>query len=215
MIRYLTGCSNPGVLAVAHDEQIGLMLNPASGYRSQVERWPYFAIENGCFARGDAFDLTAWLATLASLSAERTRCLFAVAPDVRCDAQATLVRSRPVLAEIHARGFPAAFVAQNGLTVETTPWEEFEVLFIGGDDAFKVAEETQRLITTAKALGRRVHGGRCNSLRRLQAMALQGCDTADGTYLGFGPDVNLARLLGWLRTIREQPHLELWRQNSG
>jgi hypothetical protein len=34
-----------------------------------------------------------------------------------------------------------------------------------------------------------------------------GCDSADGTFLTFGPDVNLPRLLAWLERADEKPML--------
>lgn len=43
--------------------------------------------------------------------------------------------------------------------------------------------------------------GRVNSLRRLHYAVSIGCDSVDGTYLAHGPDTNLPRLLGWLRTL--------------
>lgn len=46
--------------------------------------------------------------------------------------------------------------------------------------------------------------GRVNSLRRLRLAQAMGCDSADGTYLAYGPDRNLPRLLGWLREINCQ-----------
>jgi hypothetical protein len=48
-------------------------------------------------------------------------------------------------------------------------------------------------------MGKGTHMGRVNSNRRLQYAATIGCDSADGTYLAFGPDQNLPRLLWWLR----------------
>jgi hypothetical protein len=43
--------------------------------------------------------------------------------------------------------------------------------------------------------------GRLNSRRRLRHAAAIGCHSADGTYLAYGPDKNLPKLLGWLNTV--------------
>ena len=59
----------------------------------------------------------------------------------------------------------------------------------------------------AKAHGKWVHMGRVNSLKRLQYAAAIGCDSADGTYLTFGPAKNLPRLLGWLAEVNNQAAL--------
>jgi len=34
-----------------------------------------------------------------------------------------------------------------------------------------------------------------------------GCDSTDGTYLTYGPDVNLPKMLRWTRGVNEQIHL--------
>jgi len=36
-----------------------------------------------------------------------------------------------------------------------------------------------------------------------------GCDSADGTYVAFGPDVNLPDVLAWLRAVNGQSSLDL------
>ena len=59
----------------------------------------------------------------------------------------------------------------------------------------------------AKARLKWVHMGRVNSLRRLRYASAIGCDSADGTYLRFGPDVNLPTLQGWLRDVNGQSTL--------
>jgi hypothetical protein len=42
-----------------------------------------------------------------------------------------------------------------------------------------------------------VHCGRVNSWKRLAYAESIGCTSADGTYLTFGPEINLPKLLGW------------------
>jgi len=44
---------------------------------------------------------------------------------------------------------------------------------------------------------------RVNSLRRLRHAAAIGCESADGTFLAYGPDRNLPTLLGWLQTVAQ------------
>ena len=207
-IRYLTGCSNAGVLAVAHEYQIGLMAQPNNGYARQIPNWPSYAADNGCFSPRTArrFDLTRYLRWLDERP--RERCLFAVAPDVLYDHAATLARSLPVLPQLRALGYRAAFVAQDGITSETTPWAELDTLFIGGSDPFKAAGSTWALMREARARGKHVHQGRVNTMGRFIASHIMACDTADGTYLGYGPDKNLPLLLRWIRQTRLQPALE-------
>jgi hypothetical protein len=157
-----------------------------------------WAADNGCFNadtyRGDA----AWFDWLQR-QGNRETCLFAVAPDVVGDHDATMARSLPWLPRIRALGIPAAFVAQDGATPETLPWGAFDVLFIGGSDGFKLGPAGDAVILAAVARGVPVHVGRVNSRVRFRRFAALGCASADGTFLAFGPDVNLPALLGWVR----------------
>ena len=59
----------------------------------------------------------------------------------------------------------------------------------------------------AKARGKWIHMGRVNSERRYRYAADIGCDSADGTYLTFGPDQNLPRLMAWIRSGEDQMNL--------
>jgi hypothetical protein len=151
--------------------------------------------DNECFTRGDEFDLDRYLEWLDRQ--DRSTCLFATAPDVLCDAAATLARSAPVLPVIRAMGFPAALVAQNGLEHLDVPWDTFDALFIGGDTAWKLGAAAHGLILEAKSRGKWVHMGRVNGESRFRRADVMGCDSVDGTFLAFGPDKNLPRLLSW------------------
>jgi hypothetical protein len=144
----------------------------------------------------------AFLGWLEARLAHVADCVFVVAPDVVCDAAATLARSLPMLPKIRALGFPAALVAQNGLESLIVPWDEFDALFIGGDDEWKEGSAAASLARQAHERGKHVHMGRVNSLRRLRYARDIGCDSVDGTYLAFGPDTNLPTLLYWLTALR-------------
>ena len=49
--------------------------------------------------------------------------------------------------------------------------------------------------------------GRVNSRRRLRIAQAFGCTSCDGTYLAFGPDTNLPRLLTWMNELHTTPTL--------
>ncbi|HEU4544470.1 MAG TPA: hypothetical protein VFR23_25290 [Jiangellaceae bacterium] len=164
--------------------------------------------DNGCFGRGYPGD-EQWFAWLASFTPEQiARCAFAVAPDVVADAAATLERSLPWLPRIRALGYPAAFVAQDGQEHLTVPWDAFDVLFVGGSTEWKLGSHARAFVIEAKARGKYVHMGRVNSERRIRYAVAIGCDSVDGTYLTFGPDVLLPDVLAWLRGVTTQPTLE-------
>lgn len=159
--------------------------------------------DNGCFGKG--FSEAKWWRWLQNNDPEM--CVFATAPDVVGDAEATLERSRPWLPKIRALGFPSAFVAQDGSDVFPPPWGEFDVLFIGGTDQFKLGPVARRLVAEAKTKGLWVHCGRVSSYKRFRAMEAIGCDSCDGTYLKYGPAKNLPNVLRWVRSIHESPAL--------
>lgn len=171
-----------------------------------------FAVDNGCGPGADGLPGTgypgnrAYLELLSHLSAQsRRRCLFATAPDVLGDATATLARSAPFFGRIRAWfGLPVALVAQDGLERLDVPWREFDVLFIGGSTTWKLGPAAANLAAEARRRGKHVHMGRVNSRQRLRYADAIGCDSADGTFLAYGPDVNLARMLGWLGEVRSQ-----------
>ena len=187
---------------------LGYIDTPAQGNkRPSGVTW---CADNGCFsATGKPFDEVRWFDWLARNAHDAGRCLFATAPDVVGDAAATLVRSLPWLPKVRELGYPAAFVAQDGLEDLPVPWDEFDALFIGGSTEWKLGVHARRLVGEAKRRGKHVHMGRVNSLKRYRYAEAIGCDSVDGTYLTFGPDVNLPKLLSWVDRVSEQPGFDL------
>jgi hypothetical protein len=182
------------------------MTTPAQG--NVIPQGAEYACDNGKFGKGwpgaDAwFD---WLErTVTRYGADR--CLWAVAPDEPFDAARTLDESLPWLPRIRELGVPAAFAAQDGCDLLGLPWDEFDVLFIAGSTEWKTGPVAEQLAREAKARGKGIHMGRVNSRQRLRTAEWFGCDTADGTYLAFGPDKNLPRLTSWLTELHHTPSL--------
>jgi hypothetical protein len=164
--------------------------------------------DNGCFS--DKWDWRTWWTFLANNADRADSCLFAVAPDVVGDAAATLEKSAPWMPQMRDLGYRVAFVAQDGQESLPVPWDEFDALFIGGSTEWKLGPHARELAAEAKRRGRWVHMGRVNSERRYRYAAAIGCDSADGTYLTFGPDVNLPRLLSWTRLNDHAALFEGW-----
>lgn len=220
---YLTGSASAGR---GSSDNLGLMLQPGNSLHLQAHGWPQWAADNGCFAAGDAFDPDAWFEWLTMLAelppwdgwdpevAWRPHRavdhhLFAVLPDVVCDWKGTFERAEPWIYPVRELGFWPALVAQDGLKPGvidwTGKWSGIEVLFIGGSTEWKLSDDAARLAHEAHYWGRRVHMGRVNSRERYQRAAAMGVDSVDGTFLAFGPDQNLPKLLGWLE--RAEPTL--------
>ena len=129
-----------------------------------------------------------------------------MAPDVVGDAVATLNLSRPYLETIRHLGYPVAFVAQDGFHDAFPDPDTFDVLFIGGRDAWKFAEDGGYAAARwARKYGKPTHQGRVNSEQRTLTMHVEGFDSVDGTYLKYGPDVNWPKLNRWLDKVRDQP----------
>lgn len=186
---------------------LGQIVTPSAGNR--LEPGVQWIADNAVF--GDKYpgdrEYLDWLAGFAD---QAGGCRFAVAPDVVCDHEATYERSAPMLAPIRRVVGRVGYVAQNGATPENLPWGVFDALFLGGDTAWKLGGEARALVGAARDRGVWTHMGRVNSLVRLRYAKAIGCDSADGTYLAFGPDRNLPRLLGWLRLVNDQPPLFTW-----
>lgn len=108
--------------------------------------------------------------------------LFVNVPDVVADSDATLHHWYRWQAGVRRRGLPVGFVAQNGCEHGVMPaWHEFDSLFIGGDDEWKLGPVVRRLVAVAKKHSKHVHMGRVNSVRRLRYAMSIGCDSVDGT----------------------------------
>lgn len=191
-----------GHVCAARHPRLGFLLTPDMGNRIPDD--VPVAADNACYSNPAGFSEARFLIHLLRFPVDRT--LFAVAPDVVGDHQATIDRALPMLPRIRDMGYKAAFCAQDGWNEETTPWDEFDVLFIGGSTEFKF-RGGRLAASVARKRGKWVHMGRVNSMERLRAAASIGCDSADGTFLRFGPDINTPKMLGWLEALDESPCL--------
>lgn len=187
---YLATASGPLVRDAMRSGLLAHIVTPNGGSPPTGET-PW-ALDNGCFSASWSEDR--WLSALDRYR-DVSGCLFAVVPDVVGDAAATNKLWARWHGAVRNRGYRAAYVLQDGC--RSIPASAAAV-FVGGSTEWKLGPEARNLIWEAKRRGLWVHMGRVNSLRRLRYAAHLGCDSADGTYLAFGPDVNLPRLLGWL-----------------
>lgn len=153
-------------------------------------RYPWM-LDNGAFS--EAWDETVWRRRLEQLSEYNATCIAAIVPDVILDAEATLARWHVYAPEVKALGYKAAFATQNGCTVGMVPWDEVDVLFVGGSDAHRV-RECWPLIDYAKRRGMWVHVGRVNSPSAIRRYFRS--DSVDGSAMIF----NYYKL-GWQEAI--------------
>lgn len=182
-------------------ERLGCLIVPGSG-NTPFQRRPW-AADNGAFT---GFDAEAFLVMLERLQGTRW-CLFVAAPDVVGDAEKTLAKFKRWAIVIRAFGFPVALVAQDGLTIDATPWLEIDALFLGGTTAWKLGPEAEALARYAKANRKWVHMGRVNTLRRIRHAQRIGCDSFDGTTFSKWPDNYIPKGIEWIDRAQKQPHL--------
>jgi hypothetical protein len=153
-----------------------------------------YAADNGAFG---SFDEKRFVAMARTLAAQPIKPVFVTLPDVVCDHAATLQlfgRWHRILA---GGGLNRAFVLQNGVESggwRAVPWDYIEAVFIGGDTAFKFSEHTAYLVRMAKLMGKWVHMGRVNSVRRLAYAEHIGCDSIDGSGIAKFSDDKLPRM---------------------
>lgn len=209
---YLATPSTVLIREAVRDGRLGALLTPdswAGENRPHIETFCWWAADNACFAKGNEFDGKAWLAWLKGLREHVDSCLFAVLPDVVGGAEATEARSLPYAERVAQLGYPVAWVLQEGCSTCPPPWHLIDAVFIGGlTEEFKFGEGME-VAMEAKRRGLWTHMGRVNSFRRLRSAALDGIQSADGTYLAFGPDKNLVKLLVWLRWLDTHMPLHL------
>lgn len=201
---YLSGSRNAKHAHLYADGTLGFLQTPTT--RWSLEGAAVWALDNGCFTNAYPGD-DAYIAMLTGkYAAHKDRCLFVAAPDVVGDARATLARSLPMIPRIRARGYPVALVAQDGMEhlERFIPWPVIDWLFLGGTTEWKLGAGAREMTAMAHRHGIRVHMGRVNSEKRLRYASHIGCDSADGTYLAYGPDKNIGNVLAWLRSVNDQ-----------
>lgn len=175
------------------------MSNPNIAYDTGGWIW---AADNGCFSNN--WDADRWLAWLQRTAGS----LFAVVPDVVGDAAATRERWDQWSATVVDTGHLPAYVLQDGQEDVEIPWDECAAVFVGGSTEFKLGDTAEQCVREARARGKWAHMGRVNSFKRLRLAASWGCNSADGTFLAFGPDTNVPRMVGWLHKLAAEPQLE-------
>lgn len=190
MLYLGTSPCDPAVAAMLDRHTIGLMCQPASNPPRAGWLW---AADNGCFSA--KWDEAAWR-TWLNRDMPRSGCLFAVVPDVVADHAATVDRFVEHVPTVIKARYPVAFVAQDGATVDGIPWNYIDCLFIGGSTEWKMSAAAFAVAVEARRRGLWVHVGRVNSWRRYKAWAADA-DSADGTFLAYGPQVNAPKVARW------------------
>lgn len=171
------------------DHRFGIMTHPGHwGVSSGIANGMKWAADNQAFTKG--FDPKIFFPWLEKMSIYRSTCLFVACPDVVGDAKQTL----KLFDKWHGNfdGWSVAFVAQDGQEdLEFPPSDQWQALFIGGSTIWKMSDGAIECIKRAQKLGKHIHIGRVNYMRRYRHFAsLEGSEgfTCDGTRIRFGRD---------------------------
>ncbi len=205
-MRYLSGCTNdtdePALIAAG----IGLMVQPGNSYVRRIDRYPMAAADNGALNPETYIGDDRWLEWCDRLPRSVA---FVVVPDVARrpdgslggDPVATWAKFQELAPVVKEMGHHVALAAQDGIELMPNLHEQIEacdVLFIAGSTDWKLA--AWPIVRMARNMGKPVHMGRVNSLRRLQTARLMGCTSADGTQLRY---LNRTRADGTRRGVAE------------
>jgi hypothetical protein len=157
---------------------VGVLVVPRAG--NDPDALPLdrvWAMDNGAFS---GLDVPMFLRMLRRFSG-REGCKFVTAPDVVGNATETAEMFKDWEPLIHLKGFPVAFVGQDGLNLADVPWDSCEAIFVGGTTIWKLGRTARDLVAYAKARGKWAHMGRVNSHKRIVYAKTIGCDSIDGT----------------------------------
>lgn len=158
-----------------------------------------WGLDNGGFTDFDAAAFVQALARYRGIPG----CRFVACPDIVGNAAATLRQFETWAPMIRALGYPVALVAQDGLTVHTTPWRDLDALFIGGTTDFKLSATADELLAYAAAYGKWRHVGRVNSRRRMRHFWGR-CESIDGTGFSWFPRTRIPLALRWFGELETQ-----------
>ena len=168
-----------------YKESYGVMFSakyPIGGLNDVLESGWQWMMDNNAFS--GKFDTETWLKALLKYIPYRENCLGIPIPDKVGDALETLRLFSKYYQVVSDLKYKVAFVTQDGITPEITPWNYFDTLFVGGTNDHKLSNEATIMIAEAKHRGKLVHIGRVNSPSRIKKFWM--ADSVDGTTLTAG-----------------------------
>lgn len=186
---------SPAVLARDYpDPSVGVLISPRLNTLAMkaADEGMAWAADNDCYNGG--LDKGMYRKMLME-SRPAKGCLFVCAPDVVGDSAATLQLWDDWYMRIAEFGYPVALVTQDGMTVDDIPWVQADAIFIGGTDDWKLSDASRAIVDEGKRLGKWLHMGRVNSVKRLTTAMEWGMDSVDGSGTSRFTDQHLPRQL--------------------
>jgi hypothetical protein len=163
-----------------------------------------WCLDNDAF--NSKFEINAWYDRLIQCLEYSSTCTFVVCPDKVYDHAETLRRFEMFSPIVKGCGYPVALVTQDGLTPDITPWDQLDVLFVGGSDEHKLGREAGALIAEGQKRNKWIHIGRVNSPKRMLKFWM--ANSWDGTHIGYEPDNASPKIAACVRRIREWQKME-------
>lgn len=199
MILLVSGATTTMARLIGHPN-LGVLLCPR-GANNPPPPGVVWACDNSAFS---GFDEATFRQMLAKIK-DRHDCRWVSAPDVVGDHEATLAKWHKYLGLIQEHGQLAAFVAQDGATVESLPWGRgMAAVFIGGTTRWKLGHEAARIIHEANRRGLWTHMGRVNTFRRMLYAQTLGVRSIDGSKHSQWSDTYLPPTLAFLAQLDRQ-----------
>lgn len=165
-----------GWLAGRFEGRIGHLYSPRPGHKNPGPfSFLSYALDNGAFAAGDAWNESDWLELLAWARLSGVSPRWVLVPDVVGDRLGTLEKWHRFAPGVAEYGWPLAFAVQDGMTPEDVP-DNAAVIFVGGTTQWKWRTAAMWCSTFE-----RVHVGRVNTYRRLWQCQDIGAESCDGT----------------------------------
>jgi hypothetical protein len=194
-----------------YDQYLGALVTPRSGNNlNRISSWgvPY-AVDNACCFNHARFNADCYVSLLRKVAACPVCPLFVTVPDQVGNHECTAYlfdRWRKRLVRERLLDLPLAFVLQDGcMYSEDVLWDFIEAVFIGGTDDFKEdVLVTCDIIPEAKARGKFVPLGRCNSRSRLRLALRSGCDSVDGSSLSMFPRTWIPKFVRWCKELEQE-----------
>jgi hypothetical protein len=171
-------------------EYLGLLITankPIDGMPLFIQDGGWWMLDNGAFSKV-GFKEHYWLDWLEWMSGFdiQDKCICVVVPDVVGDAKKTLELFIEYNDTPKKMGYRTGLATQWGMKKEQLPWDDFDILFIGGPDDHKMGLDAAYLIEEGLKRDKHIHVGRVNTAFRL--MKFWHCHTWDGTALTIKPE---------------------------
>jgi hypothetical protein len=203
-------------------DRLGVLMTPRAGNRVEwaVARGTIWAGDNDCF---QGLHAPRWLRFLAKCAEAPEPPVWVACPDAVGDALATWHQYVAWSPAMRALGLPVALVLQDGCELYFRPgcplarcWDEIAAVFVGGSTEWKLSDAAIEVCREAKARGKWVHVGRCNTLRRITYFARRArdagftIDSFDGTGFSRFGDKRIPHAVRWIDRAMADRQTVLW-----